>query len=57
MYKIPWKIKSHSTVGFQNTLFNFCSEQKNHIDPYGHMTNGSMNPFQPSPATLIRKEY
>lgn len=54
MYKIPRKIKSHSTVGFQNTLLNFCFEQKNHIDP---MTNGSMNSFQPSPAALIRKEY
>lgn len=54
MYKIPWKIKSHSTVGFQNTLLNFCFEQQIHTDP---MTNGSINSFQPSPATPIRKRY
>lgn len=47
-------MKSHSTVGFQNTLLNFCFEQQIHIDP---MINGSINSFQPSPATLIRKKY
>ena len=47
------KIKSHSTVGFQNMLLYFCFKTQTRIDP---VTNCSMNSFQPSLSTLVRKK-